>query len=302
MEPGFHLLYARRLAWRHRLLLAIPLALLGFLHPAFALASWLPLLLPPRLWERRALKEIARVSLAYPTALAYGEASLWQEARKVRAEAPPFPLGLLLLYLAILLAALSWGAWGAWTPEAPSPPWSLPIERPLTQDQEGASRPTNPDPGAKATPTPTEPGEGKSPLAPEAPRESPLQTRARGKRRARGRGGPGGKGGNPPQGEEIGPGARKEASQEGPGPEASAPGASGSPPQAGPRHPAHAPDPAPGEGLLPPGQGGEGQGLPSPWREGRPPEGVRRGVEVYLERTPLPPEARELLRRYFGGP
>ena len=31
----------------------------------------------------------------------------------------------------------------------------------------------------------------------------------------------------------------------------------------------------------------------SPW-----PEGV--GAEVYLERTPLPPEVRELLRRYFG--
>ncbi|MEJ5338001.1 MAG: hypothetical protein WHT26_12010, partial [Thermus sp.] len=56
----------------------------------------------------------------------------------------------------------------------------------------------------------------------------------------------------------------------------------------------------PGAGLLSPGEGPGEAPLPSPWPEGRPPEKVQRGVEVYLERTPLPPEARELLRRYFG--
>ena len=62
------------------------------------------------------------------------------------------------------------------------------------------------------------------------------------------------------------------------------------------------PPEGPGQGLLAPGgEGGEGA-LPSPWPGGRPPERVRRGAEVYLERTPLPPEAKELLRRYFGGP
>ena len=53
-------------------------------------------------------------------------------------------------------------------------------------------------------------------------------------------------------------------------------------------------------GLLGEGEEGEEAALPSPWPAGRPPEAVRRGVEVYLEKTPLPPEARELLRRYFA--
>lgn len=100
MGPGFHRLYADRLAWRYRLLLALALALLGVFHPLFALLSPLGLLLPARLWEGRALKEISRVSLAYATALAYGEERLWAEAGKVPARLPPslgayfWPMGL----------------------------------------------------------------------------------------------------------------------------------------------------------------------------------------------------------------
>jgi len=84
VELGFHLRYAGRLAWRYRLLFALGLALLGLLHPGFALASPLALLLPARLFARRALREISRVSLAYATALAYGEERLWAESRRVR--------------------------------------------------------------------------------------------------------------------------------------------------------------------------------------------------------------------------
>ena len=91
MGPGFHRLYAARLAWRYRLLLALALALLGVFHPLLALLSPLGLLLPAWLWEGRALKEISRVSLAYATALAYGEERLWAEAGKVPARLPPFP-------------------------------------------------------------------------------------------------------------------------------------------------------------------------------------------------------------------
>mgnify|MGYP001774315144 CR=1 FL=1 len=113
MGPGFHRLYAGRLAWRYRLFLALGLALLGLLHPLWALASPLALLLPASLWEGQALKAIARQSLAYPTALAYGEERLWREAGRVRVELPPFPLGLLLAYLLVLSLALALAAWKA---------------------------------------------------------------------------------------------------------------------------------------------------------------------------------------------
>ncbi|WP_182482713.1 hypothetical protein [Calidithermus roseus] len=42
--------------------------------------------------------------------------------------------------------------------------------------------------------------------------------------------------------------------------------------------------------------------LPNPWRGGQPPQSVRRQVERYLESEPLPPEVRNLLRRYFELP
>ncbi|WP_216641394.1 hypothetical protein, partial [Thermus scotoductus] len=173
MEPGFHLLYARRLAWRHRLLLALPLALLGFLHPFFALASLLPFLLPARLWEGRALREIARASLAYPTALAYGEERLWQEARKLEIPPPPFPLGLLALYLVLLALAL--GSWTGLPPREASPFWSLPnagrpaipqtpLEREKPAEAPGASpgKTTPPPdfPEALRKPQGKEPGQG----------------------------------------------------------------------------------------------------------------------------------------------
>ncbi|MEJ5337949.1 MAG: hypothetical protein WHT26_11750, partial [Thermus sp.] len=112
VEPGFHLRYAHRLAWRYRLLLALLLALSGLLFPPLALLSPLALLLPARLWAVEALRAIARVSLAYPTALRYGEERLWREAKRVTVPLPPFPYGLLLLYLLALLLAL-------WRPLAP---------------------------------------------------------------------------------------------------------------------------------------------------------------------------------------
>ncbi len=318
MEPGFHLFYARRLAWRYRFLLAIPLALLGLWHPFFALASLLPFLLPARLWEGRALREIARASLAYPTALAYGEERLWQEARKVQIPLPPFPLGLLVGYLVLLALALA--SWAGFPPREAHPFGFLPgLERPATpQDSPDRGKPAE-APGSspgKTTPAPDSPGnpqgretgqgqpaptpedgqapgpspQGPSLTPPEAPPQAP------------------GEGGTPgPTDGQGGSRTRPGLSQQEPGKPQGAgtptPGASGP----SPRVEAPVPLPFPeatgkGEGLLGPGREGSGQDLPSPWREGRPPEEVRRGVEVYLERTPLSPEARELLKRYFSGP
>ncbi|MFN3369044.1 MAG: hypothetical protein ACK4ZX_06535 [Thermus sp.] len=313
MEPGFHLLYARRLAWRHRLLLAIPLALLGFLHPFFALASLLPLLLLARLWEGRALREIARASLAYPTALAYGEERLWQEARQLEIPLPPFPLGLLALYL--LLMALALGSWTGPPPRETRPFWSFPgAERPATPQGspnggepgeapgsspgETAQTPASPGGAQKAEPgqshpSPT-PQEGKAlkPSPQEPPPPSP-QAPGQGTQAPRdGEGEPRAAKGVPGQepGEPKGAGAPTPGTS-GPSPTLEAPAALPLPEPTGPE-----------EELLKPGREGKGQGLPSPWREGSPPEEVRRGVEVYLERTPLSPEAKELLRRYFSGP
>ncbi|MDM7323787.1 MAG: hypothetical protein P3W93_002115 [Thermus sp.] len=303
MEPGFHHLYAGRLAWRHRLLLAIPLALLSFLHPLFALASGLPFLLPTRLWERRALREIARISLAYPTALAYGEAPLWQEAKRVRAQLPPFPVGLFVLYVVLLVLALTWGSW---TPKAPSTPWPLAgHERPLEEQQEEPG-PRNGEgrPRGKAPPSPQE-GEEEPFPGPMTPGEStPSQTQApNGEGREEGSKGLEAQGERPaaaPQGEGQGEGEPRSRPEE--GEKASASGPSGLPPKVETPTLSVPEAIGPEEGLLAPGGEGNGQALPSPWQQGRPPEAVRRGVEVYLERTPLPPEARELLRRYFSGP
>ena len=312
MEPGFHLRYAGRLAWRYRLLFALGLALLGLLHPGFALASPLALLLPARLFARRALREISRVSLAYATALAYGEERLWAEARRVRLELPPFPLGLLLAYLLALLLAL---ALPAWRPGAGGGVWSPPgVERP---QGEPASEGVTPSPGREGA-APPQRGQGGDTNRVDAPAEGTGQGVSPASPGQEGRG--------------VGEGGASRE-QEGPSPSPGGRGVSGgresgeSPGQEGGPSPAQgqkgetqpglggpatelgeAPQvlpPAlegPGQGLLEPGgEGGEGA-LPSPWPGGRPPERVRRGAEVYLERTPLPPEARELIRRYFGGP
>lgn len=312
MEPGFHHLYAKRLAWRYRLLLAIPLALLGFLHPAFTLASFLPLLLPARLWERRALREIARISLAYPTALAYGEERLWQEAKRVSAEPPSFPWGLLLVYLVLLLLTL---APTRWPSSEKAIPFSLPTgtERPLRPQapSERGSPAEKPSPSASPEEAaPSRPPQEKQPEASPAPREPESPQSSSGEavsqkdpgastpRAPQPKEGPGeeglerGQGASPPKGNN----ALEEKGTPSPGPFGSAP-----------RLEAPSPPPlpkplGPGQEVLGPGQAGEGAGLPSPWRGGNPPEEVRRGVEVYLERTPLFPEARELLRRYFSGP
>jgi hypothetical protein len=138
VEPGFHLRYAGRLAWRYRLLFALGLAFLGLLHPGFALASPLALLLPARLFARRALREISRVSLAYATALAYGEERLWAEARRVRLELPPFPWGLFSPTSSSSFS--SWplppggreaGGWGLEPARGWSGPFVLPVSPPL---------------------------------------------------------------------------------------------------------------------------------------------------------------------------
>jgi len=290
VEPGFHLRYAGRLAWRYRLLFALGLALLGLLHPGFALASPLALLLPARLFARRALREISRVSLAYATALAYGEERLWTEARRVRLELPPFPWGLLLAYLLVLLFLLALAAWRPGGGEGGA--WSLP----------GAERPPRPPgepaPGSTAPPQVQggEPGQGA-----EATRTGGEATEAQ----------QGGLESGGVEGQERGleGAAPADSGAKGPGPQGEEPGGGAGPGLGGPAPElGEAPQvlpPAlegPGQGLLEPGgEGGEGA-LPSPWPGGRPPERVRRGAEVYLERTPLPPEARELIRRYFGGP
>jgi len=286
--PGFHRAYASRLAWRYRLLLALALALLGLFHPLFALLSPLGLLLPSRLLEGRALREIARVSLAYPTALAYGEERLWAEARKAPLKLPPFPYGLLLLYLLALLLALLLAAWRA---EGVGGGWSLPgLERPAPPQgasgrEEGAERALE---GGAGTPREgEEASEGGS---------FPGQDGIRKEGEA------GASRGGAPQGE-AGANGKEDAR---PGEREASPGpGKGAGPGAGdaPKGPPVLPLAPEGEeaGLLPPGEG-EGASLPSPWPEGKPPERVRRGVEVYLEKTPLPPEARELLRRYFAAP
>lgn len=318
MEPGFHLLYARRLAWRHQLLLAISLALLGFLHPFFALASPLPFLLPARLWEGRALREIARASLAYPTALAYGEERLWQEARKVEIPPPPFPLGLFALYLVLLALAL--GSWAGPPSRDTRPFWSLPgAERPATpQGSPDRGKPAE-APGSspgKTTQTPdspgstqgTETGQGQpapTPQEGQAPGPSPQEpspTPPKASSQAPGEGGTpapaDGQGGS-----RTSPGLSQQEPKKPQGAGTPTPGASGPSPKV--EAPASLPLPkpqGPGQELLWPGEEGKGEGLPSPWRAGVPPEEVRRGVEVYLERTPLSPEAKELLRRYFSGP
>ncbi|WP_018110794.1 hypothetical protein [Thermus igniterrae] len=312
MGPGFHRLYAQRLAWRYRLLLALGLALLGFLYPPLALLSPLGLLLPARLFEGQALRAIARASLAYPTALAYGEERLWREAERVRVALPPFPLGLLLAYLLALLLLLAVLAWAP--PGSPWAPWGLPqAERPLTTQGaegedakapgEGERVPAQGSSEGEATPAPGEaPGTQATPKASEGPGKEAAETQEGTPREAPGpsprangqEAAPGREGASPSPGGAQG---------DGEGPEAKAPGSSGPAPEVGGKTPAPLPTPSrPGQGLLEPGQEGEAPGLPSPWAQGRPPEGVRRGVEVYLERTPLPPEARELLRRYFSGP
>lgn len=292
MDPGFHRLYARRLAWRYRLLLALGLALLGLLDPDLALASPLALLLPARPFEGRALRAIARKSLAYPTALAYGEERLWQEAKKVRMEPPPFPTGLLLAYLLVLLLALA--PWKPLEGERPEPRQPPATEAPAFGKGQGSAREASPAGEAKAPPreAPAPGAEGpRGKDGAQAPREG-----------TKGEEGPpsSGKG---QEGPSLKAGRTPPAGNPAQGPAGERPGgAQGKPPGEG-----QTPLPTPGKipsgpeaGLLSPGgEGGSGD-LPAPWPGGRPPEGVRRGAEVYLERTPLPPEARELLRRYFG--
>jgi len=47
---------------------------------------------------------------------------------------------------------------------------------------------------------------------------------------------------------------------------------------------------------------GPPQKLPNPWASGTPPQNVQRQAEKYLENEPLPPEVRDIVRRYFELP
>lgn len=316
MGPGFHRAYAGRLAWRYRFLLATLLALLGLLHPLFALLSPLGLLVPSRLLEGRALREIARISLAYPTALAYGEERLWAEARRVPARLPPFPWGLLLAYGLALFLALGFHLARPAPLPFPSPAGAervAPLSR-EDQAQDGAAGKEAAQSGAKsegqAAPSEGEeqaaPSQGREQGAPsEAPGEGAPQAEgpspARPKEGAPARALPGT--GSP--GEEAGP-AEAPPREDGGGQETPPPQASRRGPNAGgalgEKEGSLTPTQAQGPevGLLGEGEDGDKAALPSPWPGGQPPEKVRRGVEVYLEKTLLPPEARELLKRYFS--
>ncbi|GIW31632.1 MAG: hypothetical protein KatS3mg071_1806 [Meiothermus sp.] len=59
-----------------------------------------------------------------------------------------------------------------------------------------------------------------------------------------------------------------------------------------------------GEAPLSRGENRQGRPapLPSPWASGQPPQNVQRQAEKYLESEPLPPEVRNLVRRYFELP
>lgn len=82
------------------------------------------------------------------------------------------------------------------------------------------------------------------------------------------------------------------------------PGAQGTNGQALPQPPSTPNRPLSGEAPLrrSDNPGGQTRNLPDPWRGGQPPQHVQRQVERYLESEPLPPEVRDLLRRYFKLP
>jgi hypothetical protein len=69
------------------------------------------------------------------------------------------------------------------------------------------------------------------------------------------------------------------------------------------RPPAQVTRPA-GEAPLTRGENRQGQRmpLPSPWEAGQPPQDVQRQAEQFLESEPLPPEVRDIVRRYFELP
>ena len=283
MYPGFHRAYAERLAWRARLLLALLLLPLWLFHPLGLFLSLLSLLLPSQPFEGRALSEIARRhGLAYQTALEYQEDPLWEAAKKVEARLPPFPWGLLGLYLTaflfLLLLHMPNPRLAPSLPQmAPEKGQEAPSEKPTPSPEKAAGAPRSGHleeakgqgkPADKA-PSKTGPAPDQSPKTPEKPKDlAPTQPLERpGQGRAPG-----------PPGQTPGRGA--------------APGLP--PPQLTPKEGPRAPLPlGPGEGekASPP--------PPSPWPQG-PPREIRRSVEVYLEKTEPPPEVRELIRRYFN--
>ncbi len=292
MYPGFHRAYAERLAWRARALLALVVLLLGVWHPLGPFVSLFAFLLPARPFEERALREIARRhGLAYQTALEYQDPPLWAAARRVEARLPPFPWGLLGLYLGLLLLAFALRSHP--TPSF-SPPW-VPTVFEAPAGKEGRKLPLKPPPNEKLEGRPgpsevqnqgTEEPLGKA--TPEKKRFSEDETRAK---KAGEQGAAKRSPGPSPQGVQEAPGPRSDEKA------GQRPGQGAAPPLLPP--PLQAPEGP--QAPLPLGPGGEAgtPALPTPWPKG-PPQRVLRSAEVYLEKAEPPPEVRELIRRYFA--
>lgn len=150
-------------------------------------------------------------------------------------------------------------------PDQPGPPGQGP------QQQPGPEQTAQPGQPSKANP----PGSGQngqpSPASPEQPREGTPQQ---------------------PQG----PGSQ----QQGQSTPSSPPSERGSGPARQPLPQITNPRPN-GEAPIRRGPS-QGQPLPNPWPSAQPPQNVQRQAENYLENEPLPPEVREVLRRYFELP
>lgn len=153
-----------------------------------------------------------------------------------------------------------------------SSPGQTPQGQPVLAPSGAEPNPSGPPPQPPQA-EPSQPGPGRPEQAqPQPGRASPADGQ-----RVQGRGQPGGgEQGNPGVGTQARPAQR---------------------PPANPQRPA-------GEAPLSRGEGQQGRPmpLPSPWRAGQPPENVQRQAEKYLESEPLPPEVREVVRRYFELP
>ncbi|RDI94967.1 hypothetical protein DV704_08870 [Meiothermus sp. QL-1] len=216
-------------------------------------------------------------------------------------------------------------------PQPGTPEQTFPAE-PSSEPAQSApsgSTPSGSEPGAGGGQSPSSPGEGQAGPPSSAPGEQPPSAPP-GAGRAPTTD-PEASGGQPlssPGEGQTSPPALAPNGQPSPQPGANRTPPSGSPspePGTGGTRPSPSPTPGQGpggeggyqeqtarEGLPTPtstaplrrGESSEGRPmpLPSPWQAGRPPENVQRQVERYLESEPLPPEVREVLRRYFELP
>jgi len=290
----------------------------------FSLLPLLALLYPSRLEEKRALSLIDRESLAYRTWLETEEEGLWPAAREAadRVSPPRFPWA--ALFLTLVLAAGVWAlplGEGAKADEAAPEFLAGEANTPKRPEREGSKgrEAEQKKPGVKGKKVvegerpkgaaSAEEGRlGEEDLEPRAAKESgptagPMATGASGVEALKEQG----PGTLDPATE--GPRERVEAFKEhGAGePGAGAKeGKSGAGVEEG--------KPAPGKGGeagAPEVKGAEGpppvpgaetprlEALPSPWPEGRPPEGVQARAASYLSETPLTPRQRRVLERYF---